>query len=207
MAGYSISDGTQFEGSPFPKSNTRVIHACSLVVLTPCLRRPPYSRSVRPQRCPATPPSDAKRLWARPRPPPSRRTHHQGEDSKASRPQRTLNRSLGTHPSPPPAPTRHTVGPTSDNHPTPQPAGHSARRPREPSGSATWAPRRDRGGQTPTRRLQRTTQLPFMNRASNDFPYTGLPGPPSLTFCSVFVFVRVFVCMSVCIFARCRMYA
>ena len=128
-------------------------------------------------------------------------------NSKASRPQRTLNRSLGTHPSPLPAPTRHTGGPTSDNHPTPQPAGHSARRPREPSGSATWAPRRDRGGQTPTRRLQRTTQLPFLNRVSNDSPCTGLPGPPSLTFCSVFVFVRVFVCMSVCIFARCRMYA
>jgi hypothetical protein len=35
MAGYSISDGTQFEGSPFPKSlETRVIHMCSLVVLT-----------------------------------------------------------------------------------------------------------------------------------------------------------------------------
>ena len=107
----------------------------------------------------------------------------------------------------PPAPTRHTVGPTSDNHPTPQPAGHSARRPREPSGSATWAPRRDRGGQTPTRRLQRTTQLPFLNRVSNDSPCTGLPGPPLLTYCSVFVFVRVFVCMSVRIFARCRMYA
>jgi hypothetical protein len=30
MAGYSISDGTQFEGSPFPKSNTRVIHMRSL---------------------------------------------------------------------------------------------------------------------------------------------------------------------------------
>ena len=108
------------------------------------------------------------------------------------------NRCLGTHPSPPPAPTRHTVGPTSDYHPTPQPAGHSARRPREPSGSATWAPRRDRGGQTPTRQLQRTTQLPFMNRASNDFPCTGLPGPPSLMFVlCLCLFVCLFVCLSV----------
>ncbi len=39
----------------------------------------------------------SKRLWACPRPPLSRRTHHQDEDSKASRPQRTLNRCLGTH--------------------------------------------------------------------------------------------------------------
>jgi hypothetical protein len=31
MAGYSISDGTQFEGSPFPKSlDTRVINTCLL---------------------------------------------------------------------------------------------------------------------------------------------------------------------------------
>jgi hypothetical protein len=82
-----------------------------------------------------------------------------------------------------------------------------ARRPREPSGSATWAPRCDRGGQTPTGRRQRTTQLPFMNRVNNDSPYTGLPGPPSLVFCFVFVFVRAFVCVSVRMFVRCRMHA
>jgi hypothetical protein len=102
-----------------------------------------------------------------------------------------------------PAPTRHIVDSPPGNHPPPQPADIPLElRPREPSGGATRPPRRDRGDQPPTGRRYRTTHLPFLNRASNDFAFTGLPGLPSLVFVCVVivrVIVRVFVRMFVCL--------
>jgi hypothetical protein len=104
-----------------------------------------------------------------------------------------------TLPHPAPAPTRHTAGSTSDNHP----ANAATSRTFRPK--ATRAQRkRDLGAQVrprrpnPHRTTAKSTQLPFMNRVSNDFPYTGPPGPPSLVF--VLCFVCLFVCLSVCLY-------
>ncbi len=127
-------------------------------------------------------------------------------NSKASRPQRTLNRSLGTHPSPLPAPTRHTGGPSSDNHPTPQ---RTSRTFRPKATRAQW--KRDLGAQArprwpnthQTTSKDYTATLGFMNRASNDFPYilAYRARPRSLMFVlCLCLFVCLFVCLSVCLY-------
>ncbi len=70
-------------------------------------------------------------------------------------------------------------------------------------------PRRDRGDQPPTGRRYGTTHLPLLNRASNDFASTGLPGLPSSVFvCVVIVRAIVPLCLIVrpyvCVFVYAR---
>ena len=165
------------------------------------MRRLPYSRPERPT---ATLPRHTRRrrrgserVHVRTRAAgPAARTR---PDSKVSHPRRTLTLHLGKHLPQPPEPTRRTVGSTPRNRPTPQPARHSARRPREPSGSATWAPRRGRDDQTPPERRKRTTQLTLMNRVSYSLAYrTCLFLVLVLVLC---LFVCLFVCLSVGMYA------
>ncbi len=76
------------------------------------------------------------------------------------------------------------------------PEGHES--PAEARPGRPMRPRRPNTHRTTAKDYTATLHEP---RVSNDFPYTGLPGPPSLVFVlCLCLFVCLFVCLSVCLY-------